>query len=439
MKSHQRGSVLIVSLLLLLVITIVGVSGILNTMSNERLASNQRQVTEAFMAAESGLVNAKQWLDSNRIMWGKHEESMVALSTLYTTTDSGARWWIESLEYLSGLNNIAKLTSCGTVAASGVERCVAFSYLQAKGAANLAALNLIGKNILFKDPASGAIRFIGEEGGPAIAINTDASSVQLSDLIDALNEIARKEEAGIALTGIEKKLKQVYANGGGIERVDFGDPFGDANKLSEFVDSVKSDYCGCKTTKTFCAGYSADPVVHTVAFCNKTGDLPNDLGVIGNEKLVYVESPPGETLTISFQGNKKGAGIMVVKGNVLFSGTPRYDGLLIVVGDSFAVSGGGNGGINGALAVTNFVDSRDSDGNLIVDDSGKAVKEFGDTSASFDGGGTSEYFYNEDRLELVRDKLLSASTKDLWKLGLVDDNNQNIKDGTILNWIEVIR
>lgn len=439
MKPYQQGSVLIVSLLLLLVITIVGVSGILNTMSNERLASNQRQVTEAFMAAESGLVNAKQWLDSNRILWGKYDESMASLSTLYTTTESGARWWIESLEYLSGLNNIAKVTSCGTVAASGVERCVAFSYLQAKGAANLAALNLIGKNILFRDPASGAIRFIGADGGPAIAINTDASSVRLSDLIDALNEIARKEEAGIALTDIEKKLKEVYANGGGIERVDFGDPFGDANKLNEFVESVKRDYCGCKTTKSFCAGYTANPAIHTAAFCLTTGDLPDDLGVIGKEKLVYVESAPNTTLTIDFKGNKKGAGVMVVKGNVLFSGTPTYDGLLLVVGDSFTVDGGGNGGINGALAVTNIVDAKDSDGNIIRDDSGKAVKAFGDTTASFSGGGTSDYFYNEDRLELVREKLLSTSTKDLWKLGLIDDNEQNIKNGTILNWVEVMR
>ena len=61
MKRSQKGSVLVVSLLLLMIITIVGVAGVSNSLLGERLAGNQKQISEAFMKAESGLVATRNF------------------------------------------------------------------------------------------------------------------------------------------------------------------------------------------------------------------------------------------------------------------------------------------------------------------------------------------------------------------------------------------
>lgn len=53
LKLRQRGTVLIVSLLILLVMTIIGVSAVSTTSLEEKMASSFQQVEVAFQAAES--------------------------------------------------------------------------------------------------------------------------------------------------------------------------------------------------------------------------------------------------------------------------------------------------------------------------------------------------------------------------------------------------
>lgn len=56
--------------------------------------------------------------------------------------------------------------------------------------------------------------------------------------------------------------------------------------------------------------------------------------------------------------NFTGAGILLVEGNLSFSGKPNYDGLILVVGQgNLSISGGGNGTIDGAVLVANLYDS----------------------------------------------------------------------------------
>lgn len=63
--SRQRGTVLIVSLIFLMILTLLGVSAIQNTTLEERMAGNFRSNTAAFQAAESALRAGENWLDSN--------------------------------------------------------------------------------------------------------------------------------------------------------------------------------------------------------------------------------------------------------------------------------------------------------------------------------------------------------------------------------------
>ncbi len=61
-RSRQRGAVLVVSLVLLLVMTLLGVSSMNSTTMQERMAGNLRDNNLAFQAAESALRQGEEFL-----------------------------------------------------------------------------------------------------------------------------------------------------------------------------------------------------------------------------------------------------------------------------------------------------------------------------------------------------------------------------------------
>lgn len=64
-KLHQRGAVLIVSLIFLLVMTLVGVTAMQGTNMQERMSSNMQDRNVAFQAAEAALRLGEEWLQRN--------------------------------------------------------------------------------------------------------------------------------------------------------------------------------------------------------------------------------------------------------------------------------------------------------------------------------------------------------------------------------------
>ena len=61
----QKGIALFISLVLLLVLTIVGVSSVQSTSLEERMARNAHDSVLAFQAAEMALRQAEEWLEAN--------------------------------------------------------------------------------------------------------------------------------------------------------------------------------------------------------------------------------------------------------------------------------------------------------------------------------------------------------------------------------------
>jgi type IV pilus assembly protein PilX len=61
----HRGSALVVSLLILLVMTILGIAAMGSTTLEERMANNNRQRQLAFQSAEAALRDAETWLANN--------------------------------------------------------------------------------------------------------------------------------------------------------------------------------------------------------------------------------------------------------------------------------------------------------------------------------------------------------------------------------------
>lgn len=65
LQSRQQGVALFISLVLLLVLTIAGVSAVQTTTLEERMARNSHDSMMAFQSAESALRQAETWMETN--------------------------------------------------------------------------------------------------------------------------------------------------------------------------------------------------------------------------------------------------------------------------------------------------------------------------------------------------------------------------------------
>lgn len=65
LHSRQQGSVLIISLVIMVVLTILGVSGMKTSLLEEKMAGNLKDTQLAFQAAEATLKQAEQYIEQN--------------------------------------------------------------------------------------------------------------------------------------------------------------------------------------------------------------------------------------------------------------------------------------------------------------------------------------------------------------------------------------
>ena len=88
---NQRGAVLIVALVILLVVTALGAAAMRSATLEMRMANNSQERQQAFDAAEAALRNAEAWLDLN----GHMSQAKVGCtgSGCYSNTCTGGRCW----------------------------------------------------------------------------------------------------------------------------------------------------------------------------------------------------------------------------------------------------------------------------------------------------------------------------------------------------------
>lgn len=84
--SRQRGAVLIVALVLLLILTVLGTAGIQNTLITERMAGNYRDLAVAFESAESGLRSGERVIGP---------VSQASLNALYSFDGTDGTWTVD--------------------------------------------------------------------------------------------------------------------------------------------------------------------------------------------------------------------------------------------------------------------------------------------------------------------------------------------------------
>lgn len=107
----SNGSVLIISLLMLLVLTILGVTALDTTVMEERMSSNTRQRNLAHQAAETALKDAEQWLSNTagNVVISSHISKFAGSDELYDSTVAA-----NSLDF--DVNNATAWTSANSEA-----------------------------------------------------------------------------------------------------------------------------------------------------------------------------------------------------------------------------------------------------------------------------------------------------------------------------------
>jgi type IV pilus assembly protein PilX len=94
----QRGAVLVTAMLLLLVLTIIGVTAMQMSRMQERMAGNSRDVNIAFQAAEGSLRNAeafvRQWVARPLACSAPPCNVWLEDSVAGTVTNKPQAWWV---------------------------------------------------------------------------------------------------------------------------------------------------------------------------------------------------------------------------------------------------------------------------------------------------------------------------------------------------------
>ncbi len=106
--SYQKGAALPISLFILTVMTLVGVSAMNNTLMEEKMAGNIRNVHRAFQSAESALENGESFLNQANL------PSFENSSGLYQVTTNGTHRW-ESVNWSSDTETRASTKSLNNI------------------------------------------------------------------------------------------------------------------------------------------------------------------------------------------------------------------------------------------------------------------------------------------------------------------------------------
>lgn len=114
----QSGATLFVSLILLLILTILGISGMQTTILEEKMAGNFRNSNQAFQSAEAALRSSENWLSaqvSEPIATSTGTNNVWTLNSVDPNTNNSKEWWEEQSSSWWNTNGISY-----TAALSGI-------------------------------------------------------------------------------------------------------------------------------------------------------------------------------------------------------------------------------------------------------------------------------------------------------------------------------
>lgn len=395
MKEHpdkaqkQSGAALAIGLILLLVSTLVAVSAMQGTRFQERMASNHYNKAISFNAAEVGATRLVQALNANDFeieQWASDLDFPSGDAAPASVIEDGIGWgwyWAEVDETVDLEDGEFPVTIFGVSRRpeqwNDPRANLALTQLDVRvgvtvtppggGGPNDAGINLVGKVNSFEVPDSNALEVCNI--ADTTKCTNQASDEEKVPVGPAVGTLLSGDAEAIenALEG--KNRLDNYRGNPPVTAIDYADLWVNPAAMQEFVAAA------CIAAGPRCTGGS----VPSNTVVNKNASHSPNLTVIGG----------AGTTQLDFRGGRRGEGILIVEGTLRTRGTPQWDGLIIVLGGQFHITGGGNGGINGALYTLNldmtkdpWEQKKDAGGN-----------EVGVTFKS-DGGGNAKFNHNCD-------------------------------------------
>lgn len=389
--ARQRGVALFLSLIMLLVLTVLGISSFHNSHIQERSAGNARLQSVAFEAAAAGATNAinffndhadmapdelcgslghdgwenpTEWVDMGTVGEASLKQRMYCLADEYPDDEGGrpARSQLFVLsrgEVISGgqvvaLRDIEVRLDRGATGAPG-DGCGALCF----PSCNPGTMNF---------PNSNSFQVDGD-GGYAITGGCD-------DMTDAIDDAVTDNRIGNYI--------------GGLGTTGPGSPWDTPANVEYFRQEIMTAAQEAHATPGICQTGCYYPGDHA--------DNSNSAyGSVGDEQITYIHGDA------SFGGNISGAGIMFVNGNLSWAGTPNFQGLIVTLGGTFTITGGGHGGDHG--------------GSVVIlnqpDDPLAMGAEFEPSGFENEGGGEALYQYDCGALQSAQN-LLDDDGQGMW-------------------------
>ena len=362
---YSRGTVLVLSLLILLVLTIIGVASISNVFMQERMAGNVNLQSLAFKAASAGVGEALEFGISEINSRGDRIGDCSIKTGNPNDPDrddwSGPLVEIGTLDMATGaLQNVTVHYSLKTdclklppIEAGGPERFESFVTSRGEVRQNgtvLSAREIEVRIDSFRADGLSPVRIEGQAqveylaadsnrftvdgaGGPAISTSTFANASLIADQIG---------------------LARIANYNGGVVASQYPPPFNSAEGLAKLVLRIRA-YMKHHGVTNDVSGQTINDCSNAFKWRFVEGDLnvqgsptERQIGTLAAPQITYV------TGNLEMAGNASGAGIVIVEGEVDTNGTPDFDGFIIGLGGLVDMQGGGEGTTNGMLFATNL-------------------------------------------------------------------------------------
>lgn len=381
MQSRQKGLALILSLLILLTMTIVGVAAMNSTIMQERMAGNARTQADVFETSSEGVTRALELFYDNvgAFTFGPNELScgqvfgdtlanrdalawdFPADGSWYLASESGDNpkleqrmyccrsWeefddgsggtaWVEQTSKLFGLNRATFMGGADSSESLAL-REIEVEMAEAEPDDPTCAICVPGNMGTVSGPNSGSLNVSGSCGA---AVVTDRATDP---------DAATTFTAGIGSASIGNF-------DGGVVGAELPEPWNSPEALAEFVFWVKLGLKGGSTPGEAGVGDSNVRGLYIDGDHTDTGN--SSYGTAANPQITYIDGDA------DFGGRISGAGIMVTRGSLSWTGTPNFYGLLVSLGGGYLIDGGGEGGDpSGSMVITDldYIDLGSGDRN----------------------------------------------------------------------------
>ncbi|MCG5499675.1 PilX N-terminal domain-containing pilus assembly protein [Ectothiorhodospira lacustris] len=344
---RERGAVLVVSLVLLVLATLVGVSGISTAVIQERIAGNHKQISDAFMAAEDGLGSViKAVADpgpSGMEFWSSKEDmvQLIGAGRHYVggADGPGAYWELdESASMIDGHQAEVVLIGRSSDSEIAAQRALVLQVSRWFDPSPDSAYTCIGaaceQDRVLPMRRYRTIQYDGRDWTPPSQVSCESGSCQA--------EISQEEGVG-PMAGIHLMPQDAGDQAGSFELHDAeGEVIGSPQLRITSLPSSPNEG-GVRSwqqyLQTLLAG-SSDRIIHVDLGASADADSPALGEIIGtSEPGVYHITGSG---SIGLSGDVHGAGVLIISGDPssgasqqtvnLFpsSGSFTFEGLVIL-------------------------------------------------------------------------------------------------------------